>query len=198
MSPQVALVSFRGTESRGDCLRNLNVPGRTRPYGVVHRGFLAAFQAIESCIREVLASISDRKLILTGHSLGGALATVAAAELQRDLPASLIATYGQPAVGRGTFHSFIQQHYSRKFFRFVNDDDIVPQVPPGFEHTGRLLHFDSRGNLQHGQSLPSTEQAVAESAQLESMIDTGPQMLTEAEYQALQTQLGQEILRVNQ
>ena len=192
----LALVSFRGTESRGDWFRNVNVPGRTRDYGVAHRGFLGAFQAVESQLRSSLAGIADRKLIVTGHSLGGALATVMAAEWQGFMPAAFVSTFGQPAVGRGAFRMFFLQNYSRKFFRFVNDSDIVARVPPGYEHVGRLLHFDARGNLQNGQTLPSNEWASVESVQLES-IDPGPPMLTDAEYQALQSRIGQEVVRVN-
>jgi hypothetical protein len=193
----LALVSFRGTESRGDWFRNVNVPGRTRDYGVAHRGFLGAFQAVESQLRSSLAGMAGRKLIVTGHSLGGALATVMAAEWQSFMPAAFVATFGQPAVGRGAFRMFFLQNYSRRFFRFVNDSDIVAQVPPGYEHVGRLLHFDAQGNLQNGQTLLSTERASVESLQMES-IDPGPPMLTEAEYQRLQSRIGQEVLRVNQ
>ncbi|MDX1964964.1 MAG: lipase family protein [Pirellulales bacterium] len=195
-SPEIALVSFRGTESRGDWLRNINVPGRTRDYGIVHRGFLGAFQAVESRIRSTITGIHGRKLILTGHSLGGALATVMAAEWQNFMPASWIVTFGQPAVGTGAFQMFFQQHYFGKFFRFVNDDDIVPRVPPGYRHVGRLLHFDARGNLQNGQTLPQTEHLGVESLQLESQ-NQGLPMLSEAEYEVLQSRIGQEVVRVN-
>ncbi|TWU09741.1 lipase family protein [Allorhodopirellula heiligendammensis] len=196
LTPEIALVSFRGTESRGDWLRNINVPGRTRNYGVAHRGFLGGFQAVESRLRSALSGIGGRKLILTGHSLGGALATVMAAEWQEFMPASWVVTFGQPAVGRGSFRMFFMQHYSRKFFRFVNDDDVVPRVPPGYEHVGRLLHFDAQGLLKNGQSLPLIEQAFVESISNEAF-EPGPAMLTYAEYQALQSQIGQEVVSVN-
>lgn len=63
------------------------------------------------------------------------------------MPASWVVTFGQPAVGRGAFRMFFVQHYSRKFIRFVNDDDSLSRVPPGYQHVGRLLHFDPLGNL---------------------------------------------------
>ena len=187
-TPEIALVSFRGTESRGDWLRNINVPGRTRDYGVVHRGFLGAFQAIESRLRSVLAGMSGKKLILTGHSLGGAIATVMAAEWQNFMPAYWVVTFGQPAVGSGAFRMFFLQRYSRNFFRFVNNDDIVSRVPPGYQHVGRLFHFNARGNLQTGQSLTNRERTGLESPQLEPF-EQGLPMLTELEYQWLLVQL---------
>ena len=190
LSPQIALVAFRGTESRGDWLKNINVPGRTREYGVVHRGFLGAFQSVESRLRSALSDSFGRKLILTGHSLGGALATVMAAEWQDFLPAAWVITFGQPAVGSGAFRMFFLQHYSGKFFRFVNRDDVVPRVPPGYEHVGRLLHFDVNNGLRNGQSLPVAEAAV-ESVNRDAL-EPGLPMLTAAEYAALQSRIGLE------
>jgi hypothetical protein len=133
---------------------------------------------------------------LTGHSLGGALATVMAAEWHDFMPASLIATFGQPAVGSGAFRMFFLQNYAKKFFRFVNDDDIVPRVPPGYGHVGRLLHFDSQGGLKNGQSLPPTEMALVESMRDESF-ERGLPMLSETEYQALQSRIGHDVVNVN-
>ena len=188
LNPKIALVSFRGTESRGDWLSNINVPGRSRNYGVAHRGFLGAFQAVEGRLRSALSQASARKLILTGHSLGGAIATVMAAEWQEFLPPAMVVTFGQPAVGIGAFRMFYQQHYSGKFFRFVNDDDIVPRVPPGYEHVGRLLHFDRDGKLQHGQVLSEGSVGAAESVRGVA-IEEGLPMLTDAEYRSLQSSL---------
>lgn len=112
-----------------------------------------------------------------------------AAEWQDFLPAAWVVTFGQPAVGSGAFRMFFLQHYSGKFFRFVNNDDIVPRVPPGYEHVGRLLHFDVNNRLRNGQSLPVAEAAVVESVGNE-VFEPGLPMLTAAEYSALQSRIG--------
>jgi hypothetical protein len=91
---------------------------------------------------------------------------------------------------------FFLQNYAKKFFRFVNDDDIVPRVPPGYGHVGRLLHFDSQGGLKNGQSLPPTEMALVESMRDESF-ERGLPMLSETEYQALQSRIGHDVVNVN-
>jgi V8-like Glu-specific endopeptidase len=153
-TPQAILVSFRGTESVGDWLANLNVASRTRPYGVVHRGFLGAFQAVEGQLLAVLEASPNRSLLLTGHSLGGALATIAAAEWHQRFNVRWIMTYGQPAVGRSNFEQFMQR-YDASFFRFVNDDDVVPRVPPNYRHVGRLIRFDAAGNVPAGTESPA-------------------------------------------
>lgn len=187
-SADAVLVAFRGTESLGDWLGNLNAISTTRSYGTVHRGFLGAFQVVDSRLRHEMAALSNRPVLLTGHSLGGALATIAAAEWAGQVNISGIYTYGQPAVGKGTFSSFVAQHFAGRFFRFVNDDDVVPRVPPTYVHVGRLFHFDARGDLQN-----RTESFVMADAQgpaiLPSVSADGKPMLTEAEFDRLRAQL---------
>jgi len=86
---KIVLVSFRGTESVGDWLSNLTLLSEDRNYGKVHRGFLNAFQVAQPILTGVLkkADPKNKRVWLTGHSLGGALAMVAAAELLDSLAA---------------------------------------------------------------------------------------------------------------
>lgn len=181
-SADVVVVSFRGTESLADWIANLNVVGSTRSYGIVHRGFHGGFRAVEPQLRNALANLGTRKLLLTGHSLGGALATIAASEWYNDIPVSWIYTYGQPAVGKGRFSPVFAQRYSGKLFRFVNNNDIVPRVPPTFDHIGTLYHFDARGVLR-----PRLE-AVAQDAINVATGGSEP-MLTESEFDQLRAQV---------
>jgi len=143
----------------------------------VHRGFHAGFSIVRSQIEQELKQFSGRAIVLTGHSLGGALATIAAAEWLGVVPIAAIYTYGQPAVGKGGFPAFVRQHYGGNFYRFVNDDDVVPRVPPGYTHVGRLLHFDASGRLKASTESPSSEEA------------NEPPMMSEAEFDRLRAQL---------
>ena len=143
------VVSFRGTENNlGDWLGNLTVFTTSRNYGKVHGGFLIGFDVVRRQLETLLQQFPERHILLTGHSLGGALALVAAAEWQDDFPIAGIYTFGQPAVGKGDFAPFINKHYDKKYFRIVNDDDIVPRIPPTFDHAGKLVHFNSSGQLE--------------------------------------------------
>jgi hypothetical protein len=187
-STSAVLVAFRGSESLGDWLGNLNMLRTTRSYGVVHRGFLGAFQVVDARLRAILSDFSGRPVLVTGHSLGGALATVAAAEWQGQIDISGIYTYGQPAVGKGSFPAFITQHYAGKFYRFVNDDDVVPRVPPTYRHVGRLFHFDAEGELQHHTESVAREVAGAV-LPLVAPSPEEPRMMTEAEFDAMRAQL---------
>jgi endonuclease G len=146
----VVLVSFRGTESLGDWLGNLRLNGTDRPYGVVHSGFLGAYLVAQGHISAALGSAGaqGKRLWVTGHSLGGALAAVFAAEELNRFNLSGIYTYGQPRTGRGDFAQLFATNYADSFFRFVNDDDMVPRIPPGYAHVGNLIHFDSDGNVR--------------------------------------------------
>jgi len=174
-----AIVCFRGTESIGDWLLNGQVAPVTRPYGRVHGGFSEGFEAIRAGLEEALrqADPGTKRLWLTGHSLGGALATVTAAELRDRYAITGLYTYGQPkSVGAAAAQS-IDGTYQR-YFRFVNDDDIVPGVPPGYRHVGRLIWFDAQGRVQSGT--PGTEAEAGADA---------PRELSEAEFAELRRRL---------
>lgn len=193
-SDDTVLVSFRGTVNLGNWLSNMNVFGTTRPYGVVHRGFLGAFQVVDAQLRNALAGLGPRKLLLTGHSLGGALATVAAAEWQGQFPVSGVYTYGQPAVGAGEFPAFMARHYAGKFFRFVNNNDIVPRVPPGYRHVGRLFRFGATGKLEN--TIEATISTLLSEAVPVFESPAHPPMMTETEFDLLRAELLQRRVQV--
>ncbi len=144
------LISFRGTESLNDWIANLDVFSTSKPYGEVHRGFVEAFEEVRTELVNTLRNLDPgHKVIhITGHSLGGALATIAACELRSEFSISSIYTFGQPRLGNATTVKFILDKYPGHFSRFVFDDDVVARIPPGYKHVGRLFHFDSNGFLQ--------------------------------------------------
>jgi hypothetical protein len=187
-SAQAALVAFRGSESLGDWIANLNIVGTTQPYGRVHRGFLGAFQVVDAQLRSALTGLAGRQILITGHSLGGALATIAAAEWQSQLPIAWVYTYGQPAVGKGAFPSFMAQNYAGKFVRFVNDDDIVARVPPTYRHVGRLIRFDAEGELLN-QLESAAAEATGAAAPALAQSPAEPSMLTQTEFDLLRARL---------
>ena len=174
----VLLIAFRGSESLGDWIGNLDFLPVDRGYANVHGGFYAAFDLVEAPLRQALATIGTRgrHLWLTGHSLGGALATVAAAELKEQLSGASVHTLGQPRVGDSRLQAFFRANYADRFFRFVNDDDVVTRVPPGYSHVGKLIHFDGNGRVRQGAN-------EAEAVQIE------PPPLSEAEYQRLKAEV---------
>jgi endonuclease G len=178
-SASSVLVSFRGTESLGDWLGNLDIFSTQKEYGAVHEGFYNGFADVKEIIEQELNRRSLGQIWLTGHSLGGALATVAAAEWNR-YPISGVYTFGQPAVGKGRkFSTFFSTNYRNNFFRFVNDDDIVTRIPPTYQHIGELYHFDAPGGLK-----TRTEAMSGTAAN-----DVKPNMMSEKEFDNFQSSL---------
>ena len=156
----VIVVAFRGTElSLRDWLTDINLFSRSRPYGKVHRGFHAGFEAVRAEIEAELGQTAGIRLVLTGHSLGGALATIAAAEWSylSSHTVSGVYTFGQPAVGKGDFPNFIQQTFGERFVRVVNDDDIVARVPPTYNHVGKLIQFRPSDSSEETPQADSSE-----------------------------------------
>lgn len=154
------VVSFRGTQEVGDWLTNLNFAFTSQPFGAVHRGFFNGFELVRVLVEGTLREFgaSRKKVVITGHSLGGALATVAAATWHGKFPISGVYTFGQPAVGFSGFRSFIDVCYPESFHRFVNDDDVVPRVPPGYRHVGQIRRFDSAGSVALESTFRDSEQ----------------------------------------
>ncbi|HRI12798.1 MAG TPA: lipase family protein [Verrucomicrobiota bacterium] len=172
---QCVLVSFRGTKELGDWLTDLNALRASVSYGELHRGFLDAFNDVRSALRDLVeqAGASGKRVWVTGHSLGGALSTIMAGELLGELPIHGIYTFGQPRVVNRRSQAYFREPYAGRYFRFVNDDDIVPKVPVLLQHVGEILWFDSDGGLK--ESPPGVRGE-----------DFGPEALSEEEFAAFQ------------
>src|SRR5215471_14982091 len=92
-----------------------------------HQGFMKALSCIWDPVTEtVLAERkkSDRPIWITGHSLGGALALLAAWRFKRKfVPIHQIYTFGAPMVGNGETAEAIDRELPDRIFRYVNDED---------------------------------------------------------------------------
>lgn len=116
----------------------------------VHEGFA---QALLSVWGDLLAAVrkDPKPVLVTGHSLGGALALLAAFALRmQEAPprVSGVYTYGQPRVGDAAFAEAYDRLLRPVHWRVVNHRDLVPRLPPremGFRHSGRVLYFDAKG-----------------------------------------------------
>jgi hypothetical protein len=139
-----AIVAFRGAEQDPtDILIDLKGWPRNWPAGgKVHEGFYQAFNRIKPSIESWIAAHPGR-LLLTGHSLGAALATLATSIR---IPTRLL-TFGSPRVGNDEFVSTLR---GIEILRYVDCCDIVTQLPPevaGFSHCGDLRYIDQMGNI---------------------------------------------------
>jgi hypothetical protein len=113
----------------------------------VHKGFQEAINSVWCEIDAALAQLIC-PVFYTGHSLGAALATLAAA---RRAPKAVY-TFGSPRVGN---QAFISSLGDVPFYRIVDDEDIVATIPPevmDFRHVGaehRLIAPKSGLSSQH-------------------------------------------------
>ena len=132
--PGMAVVSFRGTQQVRDWMTNLRVDkvdvrsdklDSNKLLGHVHTGFNEAFRSVESRIDECLQDCEDYPLYFTGHSLGGALATLATWYTAGSRLAACY-TFGAPRVG----DSGLADRFRTPIYRIVNGADPVPMVPP--------------------------------------------------------------------
>lgn len=135
-----AVLAFRGTEKSWRDIQTDILARRVRtPKGKIHVGFQNAFESVEKEIKKSLALVKEIPLYITGHSLGGALATVATQNLEWDSrftdQIAACYTFGSPRVGNDEYDSSIKS----MFYRIVNTTDIVTIVPlllMGFVHVG--------------------------------------------------------------
>jgi len=153
MDDELLTLSFRGTERNiHDWLRNLRVLPTGHDLGQVHRGFSSALNQVwEDDVKPLLRRHAPgRRVWLTGHSLGAALACLTAARTHAQLPEvsiTGIVTFGQPRLAKNDFEENFNEVFDRRFHRYVNHRDIIPRVPPGYRHVGELIHFDDHGNV---------------------------------------------------
>jgi triacylglycerol lipase len=128
------VVAFRGTENKTDAwvdARKKLVPA-PEYQGLAHDGFLEAFRALWPKMKPELDAMraAGQAVYVTGHSLGGALATLAAAELLRaGKPPDAVYTFGSPRVGNKGFADFYDAGLRDRTFRYVNKSDVVTRVP---------------------------------------------------------------------
>lgn len=138
------LVTFRGTEGDRfeDVFTDLKFAQVHWIEGKVHAGFAAAvnviWPALEPCLKDLSAG---RSVWFTGHSLGAALATLAAARYPGTRG---VCTFGSPRVGDERFAASFTSRFLGRHLRYVNNRDVVTQVPPALFLPLRYQHVDPR------------------------------------------------------
>jgi hypothetical protein len=142
-------VAFSGTDSKVDWIRTnfdveaeryavecgQNAPPSTPP--VVHKGFLKAWKSIEEPVWDKISQVMLRlggsgKVVVCGHSLGGAMATIAGADLFCKVETGYqksfsVITFGSPRVGNASFRDMFDSLIPRSV-RVVTVYDPIPKT----------------------------------------------------------------------
>ncbi|MFG3496214.1 lipase family protein [Streptomyces sp. NPDC047928] len=163
-SDRMIITAFRGTEPARirDWLSDATTPPWPGPgeTGYVHYGFGKALDSVFPSVRDSLAELRDngQTVWFAGHSLGGALAMLAGCRLYLEEPrlrADGVYTYGQPRTCDRLLAAACNKEFRDRVHRFVNNNDIVPQLPPEpvYTHVETLRYIDSAGKLRDSMPL---------------------------------------------
>ena len=130
----VTIIIFRGTNNGRNVLTDLDArPFRDRKLGVqVHRGFRDAAEKLRD---EIISNHAlEETIILTGHSLGGAIAQIIGLWLEDDAYEVQIYSFGSPSV-------ITEQLWTDGHFRVYLENDPVPFLPPfPYVHWGMRIN----------------------------------------------------------
>ncbi|KAA6409823.1 MAG: hypothetical protein FRX48_06435 [Lasallia pustulata] len=142
---KVIVLAFRGSRSKKNWFADLDITRRSTDlcHGCrVHEGFwkswTEAAPVVIPKIQEAVVKYPDYGVVVTGHSLGAAVATLAAAgirKLDRHLADKTeLYTFGSPRVGDETTAEFLTRQ-SNKSYRVTAVNDFIPRLP------GKILHY---------------------------------------------------------
>ncbi len=129
------VMAFRGTDSFKDNESDQDLYQVQYPFvpdaGMTHRGFTCIYQsARDKLIRELMKLSPAKRLLITGYSLGGALAALSGLDItvNTDFRDSVVYTYGSPRTGDPDF-ALRFNHTVKNSVRFFNVHDVIPTIP---------------------------------------------------------------------
>ena len=144
------MIVCRGTEPNqwNDIKADANAWTVASEVGRVHSGFHSEVNELWPLLEQQIKE-NQRPMWFAGHSLGGAMAAVCAVRCKiSPIPSNpqAIFTFGAPRVGDRSYSSYLKV----KHYRWVNNNDIVPRVPPrwlGYRHMGQEIYINRHGRI---------------------------------------------------
>ena len=146
------IITCRGTQpgEMNDIMADLEVFKSDSVTGTkIHQGFKEEVDKIYDVVLVKIERLTGHKIWVTGHSLGGAMATILAQRLEfaggHDV--DTLYTFGSPRAGGPKFRAWCDKHLKHQ--RFVNNNDVVPCVPTVFRwrHSGSCHYIKSTGEV---------------------------------------------------
>ncbi len=152
MKDKSIYVVFRGTSSKKDAQNDVSID--KVPFindgDKVHIGFLSSWNAVKDIIFKNIDKMSGyNKIVVCGHSLGAAVATLCAYNLSHVYDTTIeCCTIGSPRVGNKTFKNNYDNR-KIKTLRIVHNNDVVTHSPfIGYHHVNYMLRIDHDGNIK--------------------------------------------------
>jgi predicted lipase len=146
-------VVFRGSDDEFDWVNNIK-PLKTcidKTQDVsVHRGFMGILtthiQDLMDCIGRLLGSYPLLEVYVTGHSLGGALATLyllaRSPAVEGRIGRVTVVSFASPRVGNAGWRRAFDSTHGLAHYRVVNNRDLITATPSLlYKHTGTVLHL---------------------------------------------------------
>lgn len=170
---QQYILCFRGTREFKNWLSNIDAAPCQWPYpGRIHSGFFESFCRCWQELRDAI-DYSQHSIICCGHSLGAAMASIAAIYTQ----ANALYTIGCPRIGNQEFCKQFTDSENLNTHRICNSLDIVTHLPPqsqrfGFQHIGPAIWLGEKQRkrdrfkerLTHIHKLFSSPEHIADHA----------------------------------
>lgn len=167
---KILVITYRGTQQLNDWWHNANFFRRESPYVgqniFLHSGYLKVVENSEASLAEELkniksslttSEINDLNILITGHSLGGAVASLAAGFIKHHFPQSPIrlSVFGAPCVGGEAYNSWLKanQIVAKSF---VRKTDPAPYNPSGYGCTylGKYIELPHYGDYWFAWPMP--------------------------------------------
>ncbi len=146
-----AWLIYRGTSKLQEWIQDFTynqVP--YKDWGLVHEGFWDIYINNRHKILDALQAINAKKVIVSGHSLGGGVAILTGVDLHQSGYDVEIYTFASPRVGNSDYCNKVNS-IGPKVYRIVNTIDIVPTVPfgvvPNFKHYNNPWFYSDCGEI---------------------------------------------------
>ena len=162
----LTVLAFRGSESVRNYITDADFPlvptdicsGCTADQGF-YNSWQEAKSGIMAALKTAAAANPSYKVVVVGHSLGGAIAVIAAAEMRNQGTTTDLYTYGQPRIGGSTISNYITNQNKGGNFRVTHSDDPVPRLPPLLL---KFVHISPEYYIKSGNGVPVTAGDITE------------------------------------
>jgi hypothetical protein len=148
---ETLFLNFQGSVSKLDWKQNfdfLQVPYKSMPKRFrVHRGFLTKWKSIQDDVIKVVRDHKPKRIVITGFSQGGALATLCHEDLVYRWYDPETWAFGSPRV----FSWGVPKNRFKRLTRVTLHWDMIPGIPfwfLGYKHIGKNVHYGRKPRLK--------------------------------------------------